>query len=165
MIVLWRVTERCNLSCGFCAFDRSLERPRREADPRDVFRFAEVLASYREATDDEVMVSWLGGEPLLWPPLEEMSRVLHTRLGLRISTTTNGTGLRSRATRELLRAHFAELTVSVDGLAATHERLRGWPGGYSTDYGRVRHVHISLGGREDGIRFAHRGGRTRVAWR
>jgi hypothetical protein len=35
--------------------------------------------------------------------------------------------------------------------------LKGWPGGYSTDYGRVRHVHISYkpGGREWGTRFVH----------
>lgn len=46
-----------------------------------------------------------------------------------------------------------------------YAHLRGWSGGYSTDYARVRHVHISLGGREDGVRFAHRGGRTRIAWR
>lgn len=36
-----------------------------------------------------------------------------------------------------------------------YAHLRGFGGGYSTDYGRVRHVHISLGGREDGLRFAH----------
>jgi hypothetical protein len=37
--------------------------------------------------------------------------------------------------------------------------LHGWPGGYSTDYARVRHVHLSYGGPEHGIRFAHGGGR------
>jgi len=42
-----------------------------------------------------------------------------------------------------------------------YAQLRDWPGGYSTDYGRVQHVHISLGGREDGLRFAHGGGRHR----
>ena len=39
--------------------------------------------------------------------------------------------------------------------ACIYAHLRGWPGGYSTDYGRVLHTHISLGGREDGLRFAH----------
>jgi len=39
--------------------------------------------------------------------------------------------------------------------ACIYGHLAGWPGGYSTDYGRVLHVHVSLGGREDGIRFAH----------
>lgn len=130
MIVLWRVTERCNLSCGFCAFDRRVERSRRDADPREVFVFGQLLDDYRQATGDEVLVSWLGGEPLRWPPLMEMSRVFHSSFGLRVSTTTNGTALRSRAVREELRAHFAELTVSIDGLGATHERLRGWPRGF-----------------------------------
>ena len=51
-----------------------------------------------------------------------------------------------------------------------YSHLAGWSGGYSTDYGRVAHVHISYdasGGREMGIRFAHGGGRhhTRRAHR
>lgn len=37
-----------------------------------------------------------------------------------------------------------------------YAHLRRWRGGYSTDYARVRHVHISWGGREHGIRFVHR---------
>ncbi len=38
-----------------------------------------------------------------------------------------------------------------------YRALANWPGGYSTDYHRIRpnHVHISFGGREDGLRFAH----------
>jgi hypothetical protein len=45
-----------------------------------------------------------------------------------------------------------------------YQHLSGWPGGYSTDYGRVQHVHISYsaGGREWGLRFAH-GGHGRYA--
>lgn len=45
-----------------------------------------------------------------------------------------------------------------------YSHLSGWPGGYSVDYGRVRHVHISYsyGGREWGARFQHyHGGRHR----
>lgn len=38
-----------------------------------------------------------------------------------------------------------------------YAHLQGWPGGYSVDYGRVSHVHISYSpdGREWGARFAH----------
>jgi hypothetical protein len=47
-----------------------------------------------------------------------------------------------------------------------YAHLHGWQGGYSTDYGSVRHVHISysppgsgyLAGREWHARFAHYGG-------
>jgi hypothetical protein len=43
-----------------------------------------------------------------------------------------------------------------------YAQLRDWPGGYSTDYGRVQHVHISLAanGREAGLRFSHGGGKS-----
>ena len=40
-----------------------------------------------------------------------------------------------------------------------YSHLSGWRGGYSTDYSRVNHVHVSLGCREDGVRFVHGGGR------
>lgn len=40
-----------------------------------------------------------------------------------------------------------------------YAQLQGWPGGYSTDAHRVRHIHISIGGREAGLRFKHGGGR------
>lgn len=62
--------------------------------------------------------------------------------------------------------HASGRAVDMQGNpGCIYAHLRGWPGGYSTDYHRVRHVHISLGGREDGIRFAHRGGRVRYAAR
>lgn len=46
--------------------------------------------------------------------------------------------------------------------SCVYAQLRDWPGGYSTDYGRVQHVHISLSanGREAGLRFTHGGGRA-----
>lgn len=49
-----------------------------------------------------------------------------------------------------------------------YRHLAGWSGGYTTDYGRVRHVHISYdaeGGREWGLRFAHGGGRRAASSR
>jgi hypothetical protein len=47
-----------------------------------------------------------------------------------------------------------------------YAHLKGWKGGYSTDYRAVNHVHISYnpGGQEWGLRFAHGGHRaTRYA--
>lgn len=66
--------------------------------------------------------------------------------------------------------HASGRAVDMQGNpACIYAALRGWPGGVSTDYGRAPggpHVHFSLGGREDGRRFAHRHSRrVRVAWR
>ena len=130
MIVVWRVTQRCNLSCPFCGYDRRIQRDRRDADVDAIVRFGGVLADYQRATGDRVLVSWMGGEPLLWAPLRELTEHFTRRLGLRVSTTTNGTPLRSAALRAHIIEHYHELTVSVDGIGAAHDDLRGWRGGF-----------------------------------
>lgn len=130
MIVVWRVTERCNLGCGFCAYDRAVTRRRRDALPEAILAFGCVLGRYQQVTHDPVLVSWLGGEPLLWRPLGALTTAF-TALGLRVSTTTNGTTLGSSRMRAHLLEHYAELTISIDGFAAVHDRLRAWPGGFA----------------------------------
>jgi len=128
MIVVWRVTEHCNLSCPFCGYDRSLARPRRDADPQQIHAWGAALAAHQAATGKPVLVSWLGGEPLLWPPLGELTEYYRGHYGLRVSTTTNGTPLQSSALRRHLLEHYAELTVSIDALGPRHDQLRGCPG-------------------------------------
>jgi len=131
MIVVWRITQRCNLSCPFCAYDRRVSRPRRDADVGAVLRFGAALAEHQRATGDSVLVSWIGGEPFLFSPLRDVTAFFTKELGLRVSATTNGTTLRSAAVREHVLAHYAELTISVDGIGSIHDELRGWRGGYA----------------------------------
>lgn len=131
MIVLWRVTQRCNLSCPFCAYDRRMTWPRREADAALVRQFGVVLANYQRETGDSVLVSWIGGEPFLFPPLAELTTFFTDDLGLRVSATTNGTLLSRASVRAHVLDHYEELTVSVDGIDRVQNDLRGWLGGYS----------------------------------
>lgn len=131
MVVVWRVTERCNLACKFCGYDRELARPRTDANPKIVRSLGGVLAEYQRSTGDSVLVSWLGGEPLLWAPLADLTRTFREEYGLRISTTTNGTCLASPEIRAHLLQYYSELTVSVDALGLLHDQLRGWPGGFA----------------------------------
>lgn len=130
MIIVWRVTERCNLSCSFCAYDQRLPGVRREVDPLTVRAFAEVLCEYERATGDQVLVSWIGGEPLLWKPVYTLSHWLAETYGIRTSATTNGTTLHLPEVQQHIVARFAELTVSVDGFADFHNDVRGWSGGW-----------------------------------
>lgn len=52
--------------------------------------------------------------------------------------------------------HASYRAVDIKGNpSCIYANLAGWSGGYSTDYRVVNHVHISLGGREMGARFAH----------
>jgi MoaA/NifB/PqqE/SkfB family radical SAM enzyme len=138
MIVVWRVTEHCNLACKFCAYDRDLVRSRRDAEPEEIYGFAAVLRDYQAETGDRVLVSWLGGEPLLWRPLRTLSESINLEFGLRLSTTTNGTPLGSPAVRAHLLRSYAELTVSADALGQTHDQLRGSIGLFASLQRNVR---------------------------
>ncbi len=70
----------------------------------------------------------------------------------------------SRTASGHISEHALGRAVDMQGNSACiYRMLRGWPGGYSTDYASAPggpHVHISYGpgGREWGQRFAHRGG-------
>ena len=130
LVVVWRVTTRCNLSCGFCAYDRRLSIPRSEIDEPAARRVALCLAAHSAHTGRRVHLSLLGGEPLLWRPLANVAADF-AELGLSLGITTNGTALSAASAQQLLLEHFDEVTVSVDGLAETHDRLRGWVGGFA----------------------------------
>lgn len=129
MIVVWRVVDSCNLSCPFCAFDKRLVFPRTHADPKEILRFANVLAEYQSQMGDSVLLSWLGGEPLNWKPLRALSDSIRA-LGLEVSATTNGSTLGKPSVRRHVCDTYKELTISVDGFPDFHNSMRGWPGGF-----------------------------------
>jgi len=128
LVVVWRVTEACNLNCVYCEYRRSAGGRRHAAEASQVLRFGKVLGEYAAATGREVLVSWLGGEPLLWPPVWEVGEALRHKHGLNLSVTTNGTRLGARGVLKRLAEDYAEVTLSVDGPAWLHEQVRGAPG-------------------------------------
>jgi radical SAM protein with 4Fe4S-binding SPASM domain len=130
MIVLWRITEQCNLACGYCAYDRTLAGPRQTVSVELVRRIGALLGEYQQDSGDPVLLSWLGGEPFLWPPLLALSQQLQQDFGLRISATSNGSTLHLPKVQEAVLKSFTELTLSVDGLADWHEQVRGVAGSW-----------------------------------
>jgi MoaA/NifB/PqqE/SkfB family radical SAM enzyme len=130
LVVVWRVTARCNLACPFCAYDRTLDIPRPSAEEAEVSRFGALLADHSRALGRSALVSWLGGEPLLWPPLPAVSSALRAE-GIGIGITTNGLGLDAPRRRAWAMETLDELTVSLDGLADYHDRVRRSPGGHA----------------------------------
>lgn len=128
LVIVWRITEVCDLACPFCAYSRALPHPRATANRAQVERLGSLLGQYAAQTGRPVLVSWLGGEPLLWKPIFEISRQFKHEFGLRLSVTTNGTALNSETTRYQLMDTFDELTISVDGTPAQHDAWRGKAG-------------------------------------
>lgn len=137
MIVLWRITTRCTYACGFCAYDRRLPFARSEVGEAEARRFGALLGAWGAARGRRVLLSWLGGEPLLWRPILPLSAALASP-SLAISATTNGSALHRVEVREAILRSFAELTVSLDAPAAIHDRLRGAAGAHARVEAAVR---------------------------
>jgi MoaA/NifB/PqqE/SkfB family radical SAM enzyme len=130
LVVVWRVTTRCNLSCGFCAYDRRLPFPRVDISLTDFDRFTGLLSQLGSQQGRAVHLSFLGGEPLLWQALAQREAALGA-FGLSLGATTNGTRLADPAVRARLLQYYDELTVSLDAASPLHDGLRGWPGGFA----------------------------------
>ncbi|MBI5031016.1 MAG: radical SAM protein [Chloroflexi bacterium] len=124
LVIVWRVTEQCNLGCHFCGYSRALNRPRRTIDPGKVLAFGKLLCDYRQRYQREVLVSWLGGEPFLWHPLLDVSQIFRREFGLRVAVTTNGLALSASNVRERVASLFDHIVLSIDGLADFHDRVR-----------------------------------------
>jgi MoaA/NifB/PqqE/SkfB family radical SAM enzyme len=140
LLVLWRVFEHCNLGCSFCGYSRHLVRPRTTADVRTLLHFGAILGEFANRHERGVTVSWLGGEPLLWPALMEVSATFQRQFDLRLSVTTNGLPLGNPKIRESLIEHYDHVTVSIDGIGAVHDGYRDMPGLFD----RVREAVVAL---------------------
>ena len=127
LVVLWRVFEHCNLACRFCGYSNSIRRTRAVADPERVLAFGKVLGEYARTRGRSVSVSWLGGEPLLWPELPALSHQFRCDFGVGVGVTTNGDPLASPAVRTSLVEDYSLVTVSVDGLGEFHDAVRSSP--------------------------------------
>lgn len=115
---------RCNLRCRHCFHGELLESP-------DAFTLAEaqgLLSHFRTAYRLDA-VTLLGGEPLLYPHLVDLCRYAKV-LGLAVEICTNGHfGFRAKV--KAVAPVLDKLRVSLDGLAASHDRIRQ-PGSFAS---------------------------------
>ncbi len=132
------LTSRCNLACGFCSIDANAPGAR-----------GRLPLSRLQMLLDEAVTMGLqelhltGGEPTLSPQLEDIVRHA-SGLGVRTRLITNGTLLDRARLEGLWQAGLRSIMVSVDGLASTHDAMRGQPGAWRRAMGTVSHA-VDLG--------------------
>ncbi len=110
-------SRQCNLSCLHCYSSSS---------PNEKGHL--TLELLCDAVSDAAhegfnYVSLSGGEPMLYKPLTELLEHAH-QLGMRTAVTTNGMLLTERKI-ERLRDVVDVLAISIDGIPASHNRIRG----------------------------------------
>ncbi len=124
-VVVWNVTQRCNLHCIHCyASSRDREYPN-ELTTEEGFALLQDLAAFGVP-----VVLFSGGEPLLRPDLFTLMRRAR-ELGMRAVLSTNGTRIEASEARELREIGVSYVGVSLDGLGPTHDSIRGASGAFS----------------------------------
>src|SRR6266540_1816691 len=120
---VWEITLRCDLSCRHCGSRAGRERP-------DELSTVEALGLVRQMADLGVKeVTLIGGEAYLRGDWTEIARQVRKQ-GMICTMTTGGRGFSPERARAAKEAGIQSISVSVDGLEATHDGLRGVKGSY-----------------------------------
>ncbi len=117
--LFWECTTRCNLNCLHCGSDCAKDSTVPDMPLAD---FLKAIDTIRQK-ESNITVVMTGGEPLLRHDLEQCGRAIRKR-GMRWSIVSNGFLYDEERHRSLLSAGMGALTISLDGLAGAHNRLR-----------------------------------------
>jgi len=125
------VTRRCNARCPFC-----FSRPAREAPGAAPELTLGEIGRVARSMDSLLWLLFSGGEPFLREDLVEVSGIFHDANRVAFLTyPTNGSlpEVIAERTEEILgrcRDSVVVVKLSLDGVGADHDALRGVPGGF-----------------------------------
>ncbi|MBN1376132.1 MAG: radical SAM protein [Dehalococcoidia bacterium] len=118
-VVVWNCTRHCNLACIHC-YASAVNR--KKADEMDTSQGKRMLADLAEFGVPVILFS--GGEPLLREDIFELAEYA-VKQNIRVSLSTNGTLISSKAAGLIRDVGFAEVGISLDGIDAVNDRFRG----------------------------------------
>ncbi len=121
--VVWELTLRCDLACNHCGSRAGKARA-------EELSTAEALDVVKQLADMGAKeVSLIGGEAYLrddWCTIIEAIRAA----GMMCTMVTGGRTLTAERARAAAKAGLQSASVSIDGMAAAHDVLRGVPGSF-----------------------------------
>lgn len=121
LVVGWELTLACNLRCRHCASAAGMPR-------NQELTLAEALSICDQFPDLLVQeVNLTGGEPLVRPDWFQIAERLQ-RLQIWTQIVTNGMALDSDTIARMKDVGIGAVGISLDGLEATHDRIRGHEG-------------------------------------
>lgn len=149
-VLIWEVTQACDLECKHCRADAQPERHPGELDTREGKQLLDEVARF----GDGQLVVLSGGDPLLREDLTELIRY-GTQKGLQMTLTPSGTSsLTPTVIDDLSAAGLKRLAVSLDGpTKEKHDSFRGENGSfeqtvaaaeYATDQGVPLQVNTTV---------------------
>jgi nif11-class peptide radical SAM maturase 3 len=130
---VWEITLKCNLACQHCG-SRAGHTRAKELSTAEALDMVKQLA---EVGITEVTL--IGGEAFLRPDWLEIASAI-TSSGMICGMTTGGYGITLDTARRMKEAGIRVVSVSVDGLEATHDRLRGRQGSWQWAFKTMSHL-------------------------
>jgi pseudo-rSAM protein/SPASM domain protein len=131
-VVVWNLTKQCNLYCSHCYAGAEAVGAPGELSTSEGKRLLEDLADFGVP-----VVLFSGGEPLVREDLEELVAYA-SDLGIRPVLSTNGTLLTEERVADLRDAGLAYAGVSVDGMPAHNDEMRGKEGAFEDALDGIR---------------------------
>ncbi|MGQ9571908.1 MAG: radical SAM protein [Dehalococcoidia bacterium] len=144
-IVVWNLTRRCNLYCAHCYADATDKPQPGEMTTAEGKRLIDDLADFGVP-----VLLFSGGEPLLREDLFELAAYAAGK-GIRSVLSTNGTLITAEATKRIGEAGLSYVGVSLDGVGAVHDKIRGKKGAFAEALEGIRRCRD--GGIAVGLRF------------
>ena len=135
--LFWESTLRCNLSCEHCGSDCKQEVMAEDMPIKDFLQVVDSITPH--VNPNKVMITFSGGEPLMRKDLEECGLELYRR-GYPWGMVTNGMALDENRFASLLRAGLHSITISLDGFAEEHNRMRGHPQSFDRAMNAIRMI-------------------------
>jgi nif11-class peptide radical SAM maturase 3 len=130
---VWEITLKCNLACQHCGSRAGHARTQELST-------AEALDLVQQLADVGIKeVTLIGGEAFLRPDWLDIARAI-TQAGMVCGMTTGGFGITLETAQQMKEAGIRVVSVSVDGLEATHDRLRGKPGSWQWAFKTMSHL-------------------------
>lgn len=134
--VVWEFTLACDQRCTHCGSRAAEARPGElsTAEAIDVVRQLQSLGT-RE-------VSLIGGEAYLHPGFLDVLAALRAA-GIAANMTTGGRGITAELAAAAAQAGLGAASVSIDGLAPTHDLLRATRGGFRAAMDALSHLRAA----------------------
>jgi nif11-class peptide radical SAM maturase 3 len=137
---VWEITLKCNLACQHCGSRAGHAR-------NEELTTSEALDLVRQMAEVGIKeVTIIGGEAFMRHDWLEIARAI-SQAGMLCSMTTGGFGVSLDMARRMKEAGISAVSISVDGLKDTHDRLRGRVGSWESCFRTMSHL------REVGIFF------------
>ncbi len=136
MLVIWEVTQACDLACVHCRASAQSERHPRELTTDQGYRLLDEIRSFGEP-----LMVFTGGDPLKRPDLFDLARYA-VKIGLRTNVTPSATPLLTgEAIEKFKEAGVSRMAISLDGPdAQSHDEFRGIPGTFDRALFALRHA-------------------------